>query len=80
MHNGRHHHHDNNGRRFHHNDKPSVHDFDHRFLDHFDFNHAPCDLDDCPHRVHDDHEPIQYVYYGAPGFEHIDDGPANGID
>jgi hypothetical protein len=83
MHNGRHHHHDDTTVIIH--DDDHFHNIEHR---EYQFDATPCvdNLDDCPYRQHDDHQPVhvdldtrkyindnpQWVDHLA-GWEHIDD-------
>ena len=88
MHTGRHHHHydlavdEHNvtGVDIH------VHDYSHDeyLIDaaHDYDNEHPCTADDCPYRQHDDDRsaPTPVTPDNRTGYEHLDDGPHNGID
>ena len=58
-----------------------VHNYEHDSSDDYDLR-TPCTADDCPYRQHDDDRsaPTPVPPDNRTGYEHLDDGPHNGID
>ena len=81
MHGSRHHHHFY-GTVYHHNHTSGEHHLDDHGINHIVVDHSlyhddyvPCNLDDCPYRIHDDHPAPQHVDHGTE-WQHIDLGPS----